>query len=295
MDTGKISNKRLIYAATSFATEDQIYQAITKAFTKANIIADCYINVLLNKGKMCKCAYVWVTSDQAFDFLIGIEHGIAHVKRVTPVSNPNYGKLKLKTSSNSWADDDDDNGVDDCKTINVLRDIDIPLDKVEYTEEQIKNIKTEIPTYNTEPFYIKFSRATVEDIRPKSMLGKSTTDESESESSEDDSVDRKIHNVWIAKNIPQFVNFQMILDKLKRFVSDTNARGTFRIGDKEKYVTYPHVNIKKNYDNTRRVYITFNPDSTDGIFALYMCRQVKLDHNGQKGILYFDHFIKHAE
>ena len=69
-----------------------------------------------------------------------------------------------------------------------------------------------------------------------------------------------------------------------------------KFGTVEKYINYPHINIVKTKDkqgkSAHRVYVTFDPNSTDGIFGIHMYKQMKVSHNNHEHVLYFHHQLR---
>src|SRR5437899_2972747 len=87
----RISNGHLIHAITGYSNEDQISKVIEKALEDAKIKSSFFINVLAPKGKYVKYSYIWVTSEEAFNFLIGFQDkGSNCVKRLVTIPNPDH-------------------------------------------------------------------------------------------------------------------------------------------------------------------------------------------------------------
>lgn len=282
----KISNSHLIYSTTGYANEEQIYNVISKALKKAGLESKIYINLLYIKGKTCQCGYIWVDDAAAFNMLTKFSNNqtIQYTKTVKTLNNSDSSNETsesptVKSSSTfndkiNWADctDDDDVPSDKGYTLKKI-DMDVTLDPIIYTNEQINKVSIYDTDFINEPYYISLDAALIEDVR---TIGP------------DESNRKPVHNVWVANNIPDFVTPHILLKYLQQYVTDRNVKSNFRIDNKELLLPYPHIRIQKKAAKSS-VYITFNPNSTDGMFALKMCRQLKIDSGNKSATLYFNH------
>lgn len=289
----KISNNHLIYSYTGLANESQIVEVIRDALIKAEIESDFYVNVVTRDNIPCNYSYIWVTNKQAFEYLISFKNlGYTTVKKMVTVDNPDYQPLAKSSSDMSYYEllntisSDCNDWSEPTSTVNVYEEIKIPLMKINYTPTQM----TEYNQKNN-GIVIAFDKASFTDMRPIENSG----DSSDSDTSDDSESDKYVHNVWIATNVPDFVNLNILLKYLRPFVTDPNVKGPLNFNGVKNKVPYPHINIRKNKNNKKMVFVTFNPDSTDGQFALYMCRQLKIENNGNKAVLYFKHLIRKSD
>ena len=98
--------------------------------------------------------------------------------------------------------------------------------------------------------------------------------------------DLRVHNVWYADKVPNFITVSHLANALKKYVIDSTKKGEVKYSKPRKILSYPHIAMSKS-GNTQRVWVTFDPDSTDGQFALFMCRQLVINENTK---IYFNHF-----
>lgn len=290
MDT-KISNGHLvILKQTGYTTEAQISEVIRDALEKGNLYSDFYVNVVTNKWKMCKYAYVWVTDTKAFEYLVSYENkGFVSIEKTKIVDNSNYVPKALTKSTDEMTEaelldlvcDDTDDWCDSGNTISTIKETTkIHLKPIRYTQEQIDKFSIEDPDHSFEDVILPFEKAVFEDLR-------SANSDSESESGLP-----PVHNVWYINKVPDFITSDILLKYLRPYATDPTAKGPIVINKKKRMIPYPHINIRINGSNqNRNAFVTFNPNSNDGQFALYMCRQLKVEENGQKAILYCNHHI----
>lgn len=292
----KVSNDHLIYSHTGVSNEHQIIDVVQDALDKANIKSIFYVNVVSNGGMLCKYSYIWVTNKEAFDYLVSFKNqGYTTIKKLVTIDNPEF-KVKPEPESKpevenvmsyndldahlDWSDSPATFNTtgDTSNKINVFEDVKITLMKIHYTPDQIGS------NSSNDSINITFDQASFIDMRKTDE--DSGSDDSESES------DNRVHNVWIATNVPEFINLKIILKYLRPFVTD-NAKGPLNFNGTKNMVPYPHINIKKNKNNNNKtIFVKFNPDSNDGQFALYMCRQLKVENGANKATLYFKHLTR---
>ncbi|HLX52934.1 MAG TPA: hypothetical protein VKR58_03285 [Aquella sp.] len=285
----RISNDHLLMVQSGFADDTQIYSVLSDVLIRSELFSDIYVNVVYIKGNPCKYAYVWVKNKEAFEFLVGFgDKGYNHMKKMVEIPNPEFLNKKeesfsdpqayfdhiLKTSGKKSWDEDEDIPP----TIKVIQDgIKIVLKSIVYTSDQIKTIHEYDPDWEPEPLVLEMAKAHFRDYRLNTPENASSGDEH----------DAYIHNKWIARGIPEGVGYDSILNILQKYVSNPQARGRCVIKGVEKTLRYPHVTTAKSKGGQTCAYVTFDPDSADGIFALAMCRQMKIEKNGIMHTLYF--------
>jgi hypothetical protein len=331
----RISGNNLVYAQVGYADEGQILDVVTKSLERVGYTSEVYINVVANKGTLCKYAYLWFTNLDAFNFITSFESkgttSIRKVIKVEEIVQPKGKKpteatadsdanakavdkemtaeemasyYQSKTKFNWFDDDEDDIQIPTVIVKSVFQDVPYQLDKIQYTDNQVKWIQEKYPNDSVEPFYIAFNKGSVYDIRPPDMIrdltkstnsinSVSTSGGSGSDSEESGSNEPELYyNKWIGYNVPDFVDFKMIQEALKKYVTDPTAKGKLNKFNGVEYVKYPHINIKTQKNGNKSVYVTWNPNSTDGMFALAMCRQVKFQKADKSGVIRFNHLKK---
>lgn len=274
---GKICNNRLIYAYTEYLEEDEIRNVVSDALKQTDIKGDVLINVVSVKGVKCKHSYLWASSNEVFDFLIGFgDKGYTNIKKLKKNENVSYANMvkqnKKENKKFDMTDDEDDGWIQIRNSGETFVDVQIQLKKMEYSPERISQIKKHDGKFTGVPCTIKFSKAYFIPIDTE-------TDE-----------EKRVSNVWVADNIPEFVTVGLLLNYLRKFNTDSNAKGLIRSQNGEKYVNYPHIHIKKNTYG-RRLWVTFNPNSTDGQFALHMCKHMPISDGKNSGKIFFKHFV----
>jgi hypothetical protein len=153
----------------------------------------------------------------------------------------------------------------------------ITLEKIVATVEQ-KDKMEEVGAQKWDDFYtITFGAANVDNIKAIDYDDDDTT---------------IIHNVWIASRVPDHVTFDDVYKSLRRFVTNPDATGRFNVSGRLQNVKYPYINVKSGNGNGKTFYVTFNPDSNDGIFANHMCKQLKIETSKGPVVLRFSHFRK---
>lgn len=83
---------------------------------------------------------------------------------------------------------------------------------------------------------------------------------------------------------PSFITTADIKDRVKVYATDPISKVTRLVRGRTHIDTYPMV----SFDNNRHVYIIFDPDNDDCIFARYMIRKLTIDKNGVKTIFEFN-------
>lgn len=156
------------------------------------------------------------------------------------------------------------------KTFEVEKITPVNVPEVEYTPSQIEQIKKLGSKITDFKYKIIFEPPKLK--RP---------DEKEFE-----------FNVLVAFNTPPWITMQMIKSEFIDYVKDKKAKSEYH----DKMVTYPHISICKGATN--KIYVKFNPEHNDAIFANRMSRQLRIMNGGGRNdlaTLYFDFKKKRRE
>ncbi len=275
---GRVSNRRLIYSKTDYLDEDKIKESIYEAMKEGGIIGEIYVNIVSAKGRMCKYSYLWGSNEGVFDFLMkfGVNGKIVYDKVVKDESVTNNVLSKSVGNSNSNSrfidmTDDDETVVAPVSTSKVIKK-EINMKLMEYSEELSKHIELTDPKYNKKGCILQFEPGLFVPINDE-------TDEQ-----------GRIHNVWYANKVDNFVTIKHLLSVLRKFVTNPNKKDFVKFSKNKNKLHYPHINIRETH-NGKTVLVTFDPDTHDGQAALYMCRQLPIIDGKNKTVIYFNHFI----
>lgn len=288
MDT-RVSNKRLIYATTGYLTETQIREVIQDVLNQAEIKGEFYVNVVHYKGKMCKYAYVWASSEDMFNLLIKFDlENIVHINKVSKIESSNLTKSTPSTPSIPLISSTPLNKSNRFKLLDMTEEddsVDIPIPTTEvvkkeiilhpviYSNEKLKEIESFDPKYTDKSCIIQLKAGLFQII----------------DDDEDDQF--RIHNVWYADKVPKYITTKHLLDALQKFITNPNKKGEIKYSKNKKILKYPHINMKDS-PNGKRLWITFDPESHDGQAALFMCKQLVIKDGTFETKIYFNHFIK---
>lgn len=291
MEDEKLSNDHLmILTDTGLATKVQIEQVISDVLHQVNISTNFYINVVKKKDTPCGYAYVWIDDKKAFDLLIQFkDNGYIMMNRLIEIPNPEYVVNSDESDDTKFTDPTDfinkslKTSWADIKalvspTIKQITQVEIYLPVIHYTYDQIKTAMSEDEDWLNKPIIISIDKALIRDFR--NNIGKNYDDEY---------LERRIHNKWIATGISHEITFDSLYNILRCYVSNPNKKGKVGKPGQEIWKPYPLINFYNTKDGKRNVYVTFDSDSTDGLFALAMSKQLRVKVNGKKYIVYFNH------
>lgn len=286
----RVSNRRLIYAITDYLTEDQIRNSIKNVLIPIGINDEFYVNVVHYQGEPCKYSYIWTSTEKLFDLLIKMGNtGKTTYNKVVKSSSLLKGSKKVEAPLSQYESIDkvknkfslldmteEDDSVTFPKSENEVEIKEIVLDAIQYSPELVDRIKIVDPKHTKNSCLIEFKQSLFLPI--------------------EDATDAagRIHNMWYADKVPKFVTMKLLLDTLKKFVTNPNKKVEIYHGKTKKLIPYPHINMLET-GTGKRLIVTFDPDSHDGQAALYMCRQLLVSDGKQKAKIYFNHFVKKVE
>ena len=274
----QVFGKNLLYATTEYLNSDQVTEVIKNAIKQLNIATSFKVNVLMNNG-YCKCAYIWIDSNEVANALAG--YNLDGSDRVIKIENPNYIPLKptLNEEIENISKDLNMMDYDDIwyeikqkheryeknKMIDKKLEPLVNFKKIEYNQQQIDYIKEFCDNEKIDFTYtISVNRAIINSIRLSNMYNKT----------EEEKI--VVHNVIRSTNIPSWLNIKLLLDVFKPFVSDKKIIVSVKVGDRYKKLPYPHIKFGHFKSIGKYVDIEFNPNSDDAEYAMRMYRKLEV-------------------
>ena len=234
---------------------------------KINLETEIRVNLIVDKeGDYFGFGYIHVTNENVYWMLLGKNpdgsdrlHEYSDPNWVAPVDNLTVDEKKEKYSTMKWYEitDEEDKAV--CPTIKEILSPLMPIPGYKYDKIQYQHLNNvardgdEIQEYG----YFELSRAYARDNDPS-----------------------KVGNVLCSRKIPTWIPEFVFKYKFEVYANDSKGK-------------YPIVNMKEGRNETGNiVFVEFDPNTKDAIFALLMTRKVHIIHPKNPNLkcsLIFDH------
>ena len=279
-----IYDNHTLYIETGISHRNQIEYVLKIAIEKLNIPCKFKVNLVTNKDGYCGYSYIWISSPQVYNALIGKNfNGLERVEWIDdpkwvlpskPLNDALEDLMNKKENNLSWSDESErENNIRDmykCPKIKVELEPLIKISGYEYDNEQMEylNIRAKesgdigsIPDMG----YFEIAPAYVSELE-----------------------DNLSNNVLLAQKIPNWITSKILKDIFENYASDPKTLCRRKINGEYINITFPHINIHKNKDKNS-AFITFDPSTNDSRFALLMTRKLEIVDRQKKIVLIFNH------
>ncbi len=252
-------NNHTLYIRTGIAHRYQVEEILKNAINQLNIKTEIFVNLISSKDGYCGCAYVWISSPEVYNAIVG--KNLDGSERVRYEDDPDW-KPPTDSTDKSWGDRMENK---ECLRTTIYLESLLSFDGYDFDQKQLDNMSN----LSTKKGYIKIYQAFVLDVEPNLN-----------------------RHILIAKNIPEWITEEMLKDKFSPFTSDTKTKIQRFINRKRIFDTYPFINIYNHSNKISKVklaesgsftpkimcFITFNKLTYDGQFALLMTKKLVVYH-----------------
>lgn len=283
-----------VFVESGVATVEQVSLCMKKAISDAEkylkIDNTCKfkVNLIVDKeGKYFGFGYIRVSDPRVYWMLLGknpdgterVEERLDETWKMPP--NPNEGltleEILEKNKNKSWYDIGKEEDLYIQPKIKSVLPALVTIPGFSYDRDQIIHLK-ELAVENGSEItvpkigYFEISRAYATDPEPGMLK----------------------HRLC-ARNVPDWIPVEAFKAIFSFYLSEegkNKKKATVRVGNREVTDTYPIVNFVDSKNGGRIVFITFDPNSHDAIFALLMTKKTHIinpKNSNQKVTLIFTH------
>jgi hypothetical protein len=273
----QFTNNNTIYLDSGVATEDQLRDVIDKSLLRVEAKMNKKfpgmkkINVVMRNNKPVGYTYVWFTNSDIYFMLLGKNPDGS--ERVEYIDDPTWTKpdepfenVSFSPSKN-WADLCEEEERYICPKIKKQLAPLMTLDPIEYVGNQRdQTVQLEIDKRIRAKTWQEGDIVSVPDriclvISPAYVSYKSEEDREYQ------------HDTVCATDIPDWINVKDIKNLFIPFTTDPIRKVRHTVKGVSVEDTYPFVSIPPN-KGKRKVYVQFDRDTHDALFALQMVRKV---------------------
>lgn len=269
-------DRHTLYVETGIAHRDQIENCFKIPIRKLRIPCRFKVNLVSNRNGYCGYAYIWVSSTQVYNAILG--KNLDGTDRIVYENDPNWSppeksleeaihELKVEFSdpdvkgvSGSWCDmvdaEDEINQQYECPKIKHDQSPLVKVPGYTYDEGQILYLRgraienSEDTDTIPDMGYFEIAPACVPEID-----------------------DRYTHNVIVSRRVPDWITENILKNLFVNYASDSTTIHRRNVRGRNKVDTYPHIGTSVR-DDVRSVYVTFDPSTADARFALLMTRKL---------------------
>lgn len=264
-------DEHTLYIDSGVATEAQVSKCLKEAIEKGEKLLEennkCRfkVNLIVDKeGKYYGFGYIRVSDPRIYWMLLGRNPDGS--ERIEEYPDPNWSPPKRenltveeiieKSKKKTWIEQVEEEDAFIQPMIKKQLPPLISISGYEYDDEQRRHLKelggeeVEVPLLG----HFEISRAYATDTQTNMLK-----------------------NRICARNVPDWIPLEAFKSIFSFYVSDKNKKGKIYMGNKEIEDTYPIVNFVDS-NKGRIVFITFDPQTKDALFALLMTRKVRIVH-----------------
>lgn len=271
--TDRYYDHHTLYVETGVAHRHQVVEVFAEAIKRLDIPCKFKVNLVETKSGYCGYAYVWISSPQVYNALLG--RNLDGSERVEWYDDPNWKSptkpledaLDELETSDSWVDmiEDEDNVRKLYKCPKLKKDLPslVSIPGYKYDEEQMSYLEMKAMNVSEEDEKINLNslpRNGFVEISPASLRNIE---------------DNLCPNVIMARKIPRWISEDTLKGIFAEYASDSKTPHRRNIKGQSSLVTFPYVVITIQKES-RTAYINFDPSTNDARFALLMTRKLRI-------------------
>lgn len=283
MATSKFYDSFTLYVKSGVAYQHQLIESLRKAVAEASKIigepleTKYKVNlIMLRDNKPVGYGYIRVTNPKVYNILSGLNPD--GTERCELYDDPDWKPPSYDIddlNSSDWADESPDN----CPKLKRPLPPIVTLDGYTLDEKQKIMYKDQfIETSKHDGTYKDGMKIVIPD-KDNFEISQAFVYKLE---------DNLCSNVLCARKIPLTINETMLKNFFASYASNNKTKVTRRNGNKTFEDTYPFVTI----NSERIAFVTFDPKTHDGQFALLMTKKVEMSDGDKPVVLIFTHSFR---